>query len=163
MNGLTVLTDWLFRDVLVLGLVVARIAGFVVASPFPGSDVPRTQKVGLVCALAYISMLYVPAPAAPLTFEPMNLLKAAIEVTFGVAIAFALRLLLAAAEVCGELVSQGVGLGAPSMMNPTLGAEESALSRVVTLLAMLLVFASGAHRVALAYLMRSFDAVPVTR
>ncbi len=161
MSGLSVLTDWLFRDVLVLGLVVARISGFVVASPFPGADVPRTARVGLVCALSYVSMLNAPAPLVPLAFDPSYLLKAAIEVTFGVAIAFVFRILLAAAEVAGELISQGTGLGAPALLNPTLGVEESALSRVVTLLAMLLVFASGTHRIALAYLMRSFDAVPV--
>lgn len=161
MDAISLLKEWLFRDVLVLGLVAARIAGFVVASPFPGADVPRTQRVGLVCALAYVSMLTAVSPPTPLSLDPTYLLKAAIEVTFGVAIAFVFRLLLAAAEGMGELVSQGTGLGAPALMNPTLGAEETAISRVITLFAMLLVFASGAHRVALAYLIRSFDAVPV--
>ena len=159
MNG--ILAQWIFRDVLMLGLVVARVSGFVVASPFPGADVPRTARVGLVLAIAYVSMMSASPPATTLTIDPMYLLKAAIEVTFGIAIAFVFRLLIAAAEVAGEFVSAGAGLGAPALLNPTLGVEESALSRILTLLAMLLVFASGTHRIALAYLMRSFDAVPV--
>ncbi len=157
----SILREWLFRNVLLLGLVVARVAGFVVASPFPGADVPRSQRVGLVCALGYVSMLSAAQPATPLVLDAMYLLSAAVEVAFGVAIAFVFRLLLAAAEAMGELVSQGTGLGAPALLNPTLGAEETAISRVITLFAMLLAFSCGAHRVALAYLIRSFDAVPV--
>jgi flagellar biosynthetic protein FliR len=157
----SLLKDWIFRDVLLLGLVVARISGFVVASPFPGADVPRPQKIGLVCALGYVSMLTAAAPAHPLVLDGMYLISAAVEVAFGVAIAFVFRLLLAGAEAMGELVSQGTGLGAPALLNPTLGTEETAISRVITLLAMLLAFACGAHRVALAYLIRSFEAVPV--
>src|SRR5262249_30108443 len=47
------------------GLILSRLAGFVVASPFPGNHVGATQRVGLVVVLAWVTSLFAPTSAAP--------------------------------------------------------------------------------------------------
>lgn len=155
------LTSWILSNALFIGLVAARVAGFVVASPFPGQDVPKSVRAGLVCLLTYASAATAKAPATSLSLDAGLFVKAGTELAFGVSIALVLRLFLSAAEVAGEFVSQGTGLASASLLNPTLGTEETALSRVITFFALLMALATGAHRVVLAYLITSFDALPV--
>ena len=156
-----ILASWILSNALFLGLVASRVSGFVVASPFPGADVPKSVRAGLVCLLTYVSAAAARPPTGVLKIDAGLFMKAGTELAFGVSIALVLRLFLSAAEVAGELVSQGTGLSSASLLNPTLGVEETALSRVITFFALLLALSSGAHRVVLAYLITSFDAIPV--
>jgi flagellar biosynthetic protein FliR len=142
-------------------LVLSRIAGFVVVSPFPGANVGRTQRVGLVFGLAWVATLYAPAAAAPREIALPLLFAAVQELACGLVIGLAFRFLFMAAEVAGQLLSQAVGLSSATTLNPTLGAQDMILSRVVTLLALLLALGAGIHRVALGYLLASLRALPV--
>jgi flagellar biosynthetic protein FliR len=83
------------------------------------------------------------------------------EVGVGLVIGIAFRMLFFAGEVLGQVVSQAIGLSSPSVLNPTIESEDAIMARVVTLVAMLLVLSIGAHRIALAYLLESFRALPV--
>jgi flagellar biosynthetic protein FliR len=146
---------------LILVLVAVRVSGFVVVSPFPGANVPRSQKVGLVLAISWIVASSTPGPRFLL--EPnLALIGAAwTELGIGILIGFVLRIMVSAAEVAGEVMSHATGLGSPSLFDPTLGGEQTPLSQGFTFLATLLLLTSGAHRVALAYLMGSFRSLPV--
>jgi flagellar biosynthetic protein FliR len=142
-------------------LVVARIAGFVLTSPFPGAHVSLTQRVGLVATLSWLVSGFVPTTSVPRSLNLDLFLHVGIEVGTGLAIGVAFRLLFFAGEVLGQVVSQAVGLSSPSVLNPTIENEDAILARVMTLVALLLVLAIGAHRVALAYLLESFRTLPI--
>jgi flagellar biosynthetic protein FliR len=141
------------------GIASSRIGGFVLMSPFPGESVPQTVRVGLVVALAFAI-----APGLPPEELHMNLglaVRVAGEVAVGATIGVALRLLLASAEVIGGAIGQALGLGMPSVLNPTLGERDTPLGRIMSLYALLLAVNVGVHRTAIAYLLASFSVVRV--
>ncbi len=144
-----------------LALVAARIAGFVVTSPFPGERLPATARLALVVVLAFLAASFVPATAVKPELGLALIVAAITEFVCGVMIGAAFRFLLSAADVVGGVSAQSSGLGAASLYDPSIGAPDSAIGQVMTLLAILVALGVGAHRVALAYLLESFRALPV--
>jgi flagellar biosynthesis protein FliR len=142
-------------------LMVSRITGFVVGSPFPGDHVSATQRVGLVAGLAWVATMFAPMSSIPREIGPRLAAASILELGCGLVIGLAFRFIMTAAEVAGQVLAHAVGLSSPSVLNPTLDAQDSILSRIVTLLAMLLALAAGVHRVALQYLLASFSALPL--
>ncbi|MBX3258171.1 MAG: flagellar biosynthetic protein FliR [Labilithrix sp.] len=141
-------------------LAATRVAGFVVASPFPGRNVPNQAKIGLVLMLAWIARAAQPAtPDLGLDLALFGLVPG--ELGIGLVIGFTVRVTFSAAEVLGASFAQATGLTFGQVYDPTLGGEDSVPSRVVTLFSMLLFLGLGAHRVALAYALESFRALPL--
>lgn len=143
-----------------LVLATARIAGFVLVSPFPGKGVPGKIKIGLVLVLAFLVRAAVPAtPALGLDLGLLGVIPG--ELGIGLVIGLTVRVTFAAAEILGAAFAQSTGLMMGQVYDPTAGADETVPARVVTLFAMLLFLALGAHRVALAYVLESFRALPL--
>ncbi len=148
-------------QVMAFGLVLARIAGFVAVSPFPTASVSRTQRVALVAVLSWAASAYVPIHRVPRALDLTMLLAASTEVGCGLVMGSAFRFVYVAADFLGHIASQAIGLSMASVLNPAIGGEDVALSRIVTLLAELLALTAGVHRVALSYVLHSFGALPV--
>ncbi|MEO8875818.1 MAG: flagellar biosynthetic protein FliR [Polyangiaceae bacterium] len=142
-------------------LVASRIAGFVVGSPFPGQNVSKTQRVGLVCVLSWVATPIASFSHVPRGFGPALIASAMMEVGCGLAIGLTLRFVLTAADVAGSALSQASGLSSANILDPTSGTQEPVLGKVVTLMAMLLALSVGAHRVVLSYLLESLRVLPV--
>ncbi len=141
-------------------LAATRIAGFVVTSPFPGKNVPNKMKIGLVLMLAWIARAAQPAtPGLGLDLALLGVVPA--ELGIGIVMGFTVRVTFSAAEVLGSSFAQGTGLTFGQIYDPALGTEDSVPARVVTLFSMLLFLGLGAHRVALAYALESFRALPI--
>ncbi len=83
------------------------------------------------------------------------------EVLTGLMLGFVLRLLVSAGDTMGEMVGQATGLNGAALFDPGAEGHETAISRVVTVLAAWLLLATGAHRVALSILLESFRAIPI--
>jgi len=142
-------------------LVACRIGGFVVSSPFPGAFVGPTQRVGLVVGLSWVTSIFAVSSHAPQDIGLAFFVSAALEMACGLAIGITFRLILSAADMAGSFLSQAMGLSSASVLNPTVEAQDTIVARIVTLLALLLAVSAGVHRVALAYLLASFRALPV--
>lgn len=144
-------------------LVVSRIAGFVVASPFPGTEVPATQRVGLVVVLSLLVTSMLTTPSAPLPLDLTLVGPATCELGAGLVIGLAFRFTLSVADVLGGVLSHSIGLGTPSLFNPALGTHDTTFGHISGAFTMLLALAIGAHRTVLGYLLESFRALPVGR
>ncbi len=143
-----------------LVLAAARVAGFVVTSPFPGRNVPNNVKVGLVLMLAWIARAVQPGtPNLGLDLGLFGVVPG--ELGIGIVMGFTVRVTFSAAEILGSSFAQGTGLTFGQIYDPALGSEDSVPSRVVTLFSMLLFLGLGAHRIALAYALESFRAIPL--
>lgn len=141
-------------------LTATRITGFVVVSPFPGKNVPNQAKIGLIVMLAWIARAaQVETPQLGLDFGLFAFVPA--ELGIGLMMGFTVRVTFSAAEMLGSSFAQSTGLTFGQMYDPTLGTEDSAPSRMITLFAMLLFLGIGAHRVALGYALESFRALPI--
>lgn len=158
---MTPLARLLWVDASVFALVASRIAGFVVASPFPGRNVGVTQRVGLVVVLTWLACGFAPRDGVVSALDLELAGRAVLEVACGLVIGMVFRFTFAAAEILGGALSQATGLSSASVLNPTLDAPETAIERIVSLGALALALAMGAHRVALAALLGSFRAIPV--
>jgi flagellar biosynthetic protein FliR len=105
--------------------------------------------------------MFAPMSAVPREIGPGLAGASVLELGCGLVIGLAFRFIMTTADVAGQVLAHAVGLASPSVLNPTLDAQDSILSRIVTLLAMLLALAAGIHRVALQYLLASFSALPL--
>lgn len=146
-----------------LALAVTRLLGFVLVAPFPGANVPGRVKVGLVLLVAFLARAAIPQLAirGPLTFDLRLMALVPSELTIGLLIGFTVRVTFASAEILGATFAQSTGLTMGHVFDPALGTEDTVMTRVVTLLAMLLFLAVGAHRVAIGYAIESFRVMPI--
>jgi flagellar biosynthesis protein FliR len=142
-------------------LVFSRIAGFVGTSPFPGNNVSKTQRVGLVCVLTWVAAPIASFARVPQGVGAMLAASAMLEIGCGVAIGLTFRFILAAADVAGAALSQASGLSSANIFDPTSGAQEPVIGRIITLMTMLLALSVGAHRVVISYLIESLRVLPV--
>jgi flagellar biosynthesis protein FliR len=142
-------------------LVLARVSGFVIGSPFPGAHVSNTQRVALVVTLAWIATSFAPTAGVPHDLDSRLGLLAASELGCGLVIGLAFRFVLVASDVLGQVLSHAIGLSSASVLNPTIGQVDTVLTRIVTLIALLLALTAGVHRIALGALLASFRALPL--
>lgn len=151
--------DVLSENGATIALATCRIGGFVVVSPFPGSWVSVTQRVGLVVVLSVVVALAI--PATDIGFDNRFVLAAPMELMCGLMIGGMFRLSMVAVDVIGGAFSQATGLGVASVLNPATEAQDTTTGRIVSLLGMLIAISVGAHRVALGYLLASYHALPI--
>jgi flagellar biosynthetic protein FliR len=144
-------------------LASCRVTGFVMTSPFPGSWIGTTPKIGLVVALSLVvGSTLPPMPVGHAASTPvMPLDEALTELMVGGVIGFGFRILLSAADMLGTTAAEATGLSGAAFIDPVKEAQESPIGRVLSLFALLLAVAAGVHRIALAYLLESFRALPI--
>ncbi len=142
------------------GLAFARVCGFVAVSPFPGPEVPRSQRAGLAIVIAFAASYAIPT-RLPENVDASLCIAAAGEILCGFVMGCGFRLLYVAAEFLGFVVSHSVGLSMATVLNPAISSQDMALSRALTLCAQLVALGAGVHRTALACVMRSFVALPL--
>jgi flagellar biosynthesis protein FliR len=158
---LTSLARLAMGNATLFALVSSRIVGFVAVSPFPGQNVGRTQRVGLVVVLSWVATSFAAGQSAPRELDLTLAGPAVIELSCGIVVGMGFRLVFAAAEVLASLLGHSTGLATPSVLNPTMEAPETVVARVIGLGAMLAALAAGVHRIAIAGLLESFHALPV--
>lgn len=140
-------------------LAFSRLAGMVATAPFPGNHVPARVKMGLLLTMAWLASSGM--PVAKLTFDLHLAGLAAGELALGILVGITFRITFSCAEILGASLSQSLGLTSAHVFDPMLESDDGVPGRLATILAMLLVFGLGAHRVAIAYLLESFRALPV--
>lgn len=155
---MTLPAAWL-AQLAMLALATSRLAGMVMTSPFPGNHVPTQLKIGLVLVLAWVATGTM--PPADLTLDLRLVGLAAGEVALGLLVGITFRITFSCAEIMGSSFSQSLGLTSGHVFDPMLETDDGVPARIGTLLAVLLCFSLGAHRIAIGYVLASFHALPV--
>ena len=141
---------------------LTRILGLLAAAPvFGHASVPITIKVMLGVLLALIVAPLVPAVPGTDPASLAGLLILVQELLIGLAMGFAIRIVLAAVEFAGEVSSLTMGLGFASFFDPATQGRSSAISQFLALIATLGFLAVNAHLVVLSALVESFSTLPV--
>ncbi|MBV8976478.1 MAG: flagellar type III secretion system protein FliR [Alphaproteobacteria bacterium] len=140
-------------EILVALLVFARTGAMVMMLPAIGeAGVP--PMVRLVLALA-ISLCLTPTVASQYAQgEPANVLALGIligeEITAGVLIGAAARIIMSALQVAGTLIATQTGLAYAQTVDPTSQGEQSAVvSNFLSLLGVVMIFATDMHHLAI--------------
>ncbi|MEK7336877.1 MAG: flagellar biosynthetic protein FliR [Nitrospirota bacterium] len=141
-------------------VLVSRIGGLLAALPvFSGRTIPVKVKLGLVLALSLMLAPSIPMPTVSL--DPMILVGGMLsEMTIGVTIGLAVRLLFGALEVAGELLGIQMGFGAVHLFDPTTSHQTPMIAQFFTMLASLIFLSLNAHLFAMATIIHSYEAIP---
>jgi flagellar biosynthetic protein FliR len=152
-----------FPDPLPFVLVVARLAGLVVASPVFGHGlVPVRVRAGLVGVLALALAPVVPLPALPA--EPSALALAglaAAETAIGMLLGLVAQLVLAGVQLGGEVAGLQLGVGLAHVIDPSTPAGASVVAQWQHLAALVVFLVLDVHHVLLRAVLESFRVAPI--
>lgn len=153
--------DALPREAALFGLAITRISGLVVTAPILWTQAPVRVRIGIVLALGVVSHGMTNVRVAGLETLEQMLIAAPGELLIGAAMGFVVRCTVACVEIAGDIMSPLLGFGAATLFDPHTQAQETPLTKLITLLSSLLLLLLGIHRVVLAALLGSFHAIPV--
>jgi flagellar biosynthesis protein FliR len=156
-------------SVVLFSLVLTRVGAFVAVLPlFGGANVPRLVKAGLAFALA--TLWFGNAVEGP----PKELLNRAVETSYfayavaawretvlGALLGYAFGLFQVPARVCGEFLTEELGLSFGAFIDPTGTGNVSALTQILDALGILLFLGLDGHHLFLAALDATFTRYPV--
>ncbi|WP_151636377.1 flagellar biosynthetic protein FliR [Noviherbaspirillum aerium] len=142
---------------------LTRILGLVAAAPVFGNlSIPIRVKLGLGIML---SLCIAPTvPSIPAT-DPMSLSGLLIvmqQAVIGLAMGFAMRLVLAAVEMAGEICGLTMGFGFATFFDPQTRGRSSAIAQFLALLTLMIFLASNIHLLMLSTLAESFQTMPIS-
>ncbi len=149
--------------VLIYLLVFARTGAMVMLLPGIG-DTTVPSRVRLVLGLA-IAFALTPTlsgyyqQAAPQNSVQLGLLIAQ-EVTAGVLIGTMARIIMSALHIAGYLIATQTGLAYAQTIDPTQHEQGAVLGNFLTLLGVVLIFASDLHHLAIAAIAGSYKLLP---
>src|ERR1700760_2313258 len=150
--------------ILVYLLVFARTGAMIMLLPAIGeTSVP--PMVRLVLALA-ISLALAPTvqsaypQAAPASSIALALMIAQ-EVTAGILVGTMARIIMSALQTAGTLIATQTGLAFASTVDPTTSGEQSAIiANFFSMMAVVLIFATNLHHLAIAAVAGSYHLLP---
>ncbi|HZP85422.1 MAG TPA: flagellar biosynthetic protein FliR [Burkholderiales bacterium] len=141
-----------------------RILGLIVAEPILGNRaVPISAKVGLAI---FVTMLLTPTLPAMPGVQPASAVGVVIAVQqllIGLAMGFAIRIVLTAAEMAGHLSGLQMGLGFAVFFDPQTSAQTAVVGQFFGLFAILVFLSLNGHFLVLSALAESFRALPVAQ
>jgi len=158
--------DWLQQiDVgkfILFTLVLTRVSGLLMTAPIYGTpDIPL--QVRALFAFA-ISLLVVPSqwgvsvPGLENVLE--YLLMIGSELVIGLALGLGITILLSGIELAGHLVDQVSGMLIAEVVDAFQGNNSSIVSRMLFFLTVAIYVSLGGHRLAMAGLLDTFQAIP---
>ena len=115
---------------------LSRILGMLAAAPlFGNASFPMRGKIMLGIMIAMIMAPVIPPGPAADPMSMAGLLIVVQEMLVGLALGFAIRIVFAAVEMAGEIVSATMGLGFASVFDPQTKGRSSAVSQFLALIA----------------------------
>lgn len=136
-------------------------AAFLAAPVFGTRAVPVQLRLILSLALgmAALNSIAIDMPEGGIgTFAGIVLVAG--EVMAGLAIGFALQIGYSAAFVAGEVISNAMGLGFSSMMDPASGQSTPVVGTFLSVLATFLLLAMDGHLMLIGFIVKSYEAIP---
>jgi flagellar biosynthetic protein FliR len=142
---------------------LVRILGVISTAPLFGNvSVPARVKLGLSVLLTIIVAPNVPAIPA---MDPMSLPGLLIlmqQLLIGLAMGFAVRIMMACVELAGEISSMTMGLGFATFYDPQSQGHTSVISQFLALLMTMVYITSNMHLVLLSTLVQTFTSLPIS-
>ena len=146
-----------------LAYPMARILGFLGAAPVFGNNaVPRRIKLMVGLAVTLGLMPVVPSVPQAALDSWSGLLLIVQQTLIGIAMGLVLRVVFAALDLMGEIISLQMGLSFATFFDPIAGGQTAVVGEFLTLLATLVLLSLTGHLLMLDALARSFEWLPVS-
>jgi len=136
------------------------LAWLMIVPPFSSRSVPAIAKALLAVGLAFAlapSLALEEVPTEVATLAGFAVQEALIGATMG----FVTYLLFAAVQAAGDLVDVFGGFSLAMAFDPLSFNQNSVFGKLYQMLAMMLLFATGAHLLVIGGLLNTFDRMPV--
>ena len=141
-------------------LLLVRPGMVVMVSPsLGGTFASTTVKIALTVLIALA--LSTSVAAAPANDDVSLVLVVAREIVIGLSLAIVVRALIAAAELAGQLSGFQIGFSYAATIDPVSGVNNSTLTSLYGLLALLAFFAINGHHEVLRALAVSYTKLPI--
>ncbi len=145
-------------------LVLARVAGLVLAAPFFGHLlVPIRIRAGIAGVLA-LALAPAVLGAVPGTLAPASVWElagmVAVESAIGIALGLVAQFVFAGVQLGGQLAGMQMGFGLSNLIDPQSRAQTTVVAQWQQVLALLLFLALDVHHVLLRALLASFTTAP---
>jgi flagellar biosynthetic protein FliR len=143
-----------------LGVLLVRPGALLMAAPgFGGTYAPVPVKIGLTVLLA---IALVPAAVVPAASASLHLAGiVARELVIGLALALAIRALVAVAELAGQLAAFQIGISYGALVDPQSGVRNGLLAALYANIAVLTFLATNSHHAFIRALRDSYEALPI--
>jgi flagellar biosynthetic protein FliR len=141
--------------------VLIRVSVLVFLLPlFGAKGVPNLWKAGLSFVLALIMAPVVPVPEAFPETTVAVVLGVLKEGLMGLILVIGLRMMFAALQFAGQMMSFQMGFSMARAVDPMTGIQSTALSQVLYIFLVLIFFISDGHHLMIRGLAASFQMVP---
>src|ERR1700744_579985 len=140
------------------------MATFMAITPIFGNrSIPQPVKIllSLVMTLVIFPVIKQNNAVGPRTIESQLLILALREVFIGVFLGFLTRLIFAAVEVSGQILSLSMGFTTASLINPAFNESDSVMAQFELILATLLFLAVNGHHLFIEAIYKSYQLAPV--
>lgn len=155
----TALLNWTLNQALSLAVILIRVGPLVWLMPvFNYSTVPNQVKGLFSLTLALILLPVIPISADTLPQTGVGLvIFVACEVAFGAILAFYARLIFAATDLAGQMISISMGMGMAGVMDPQFGTQVSLVGYLWNILAILIFLSLNGHHIFFNILVDSYN------
>ncbi len=141
-------------------IVFARLLGFIRFAPvFNRKEIASPVKLAFAFILTVILTPMLKLPMPPADISPLLLLT--VNFAAGAIIGYIAQLFILAIEAGGDMINTQMGLSSAMVMDPTSNSQTSILSRVITLMGMLIFIEIGGFYWLINALIRSFTIFPI--
>ena len=139
-------------------LTLFRVGGLLMVAPlFSSRTLPAMARGSFAFILVVLLVPVIPPPPVGVAIGPVLLVG---EIFVGLGIGLGAAVLLAGAELAGEILAVQTGLSGATTLNPLTGVGTGVLSQLLGLFVLLLLMATGGHLVVLEALVVSYESVP---
>jgi len=150
-----------FTPLVTFGVLLVRVGMLVATTPlFGGTWAPMQVKVGLTAILAIVVTPFVALPS--LSTPAALTMVVAHEAVVGLALSFAVRILVAAAELGGYLIGFQLGFSYAGIIDPQSGVRNNVLAVLYGSITALALLGANLHHAIIRLLLTTYETVPVT-
>lgn len=139
-------------------LLFARIMAFVAFMPvFGHAAISPTVRIAFSF---YITIFIFPLVEVATNITQDNFLLGLIsEITLGLVASMFVNIIFSAVKIIGEFIEYSTALSMAAMFDPTTGAQEGLIAKLLTWIALMLFFQTGMYEMTLVILVKSFSLI----
>ncbi|MBU0924162.1 flagellar biosynthetic protein FliR [bacterium] len=139
-------------------LLFARIIAFVAFMPvFGHAAINPTVRIAFSF---YITIFIFPLVEVATNITQDNFLLGLIsEITLGLVASMFVNIIFSAVKIIGEFIEYSTALSMAAMFDPTTGAQEGLIAKLLTWIALMLFFQTGMYEMTLVILVKSFSLI----
>lgn len=154
----TALLNWTLSQVFSLLVIMTRVGPLIFLMPIIGSpSVPHQIKALFTLTTALVLLPVVKISPDQLPQSALGLaIFVATEITLGAILSLLARLLLAALDIAGQVVSISMGMGMAGAIDPQFGTQTSLVGSLWDIIAILIFLAINGHHFLIKTMVESF-------